>query len=311
MAKPEWLKVRVRSTREAAEVKEMLKRLSLHTVCEEAACPNIMECFGRRTAALMILGRVCTRNCTFCNVTKGTADPVDPLEPQNAAEAAADLNLKHVVITSVTRDDLPDGGAAQFAACIREIKRRSPQMTVEVLIPDLQGNKEALSIVLDACPDILNHNIETVPRLYPQVRPMARYARSLALLSRAKAINPAVITKSGIMLGLGEMRDEVLSALQDLRSAGCEVLTIGQYLAPTSAHYPVVEYVPPEEFDFLRQQGEAMGFRYVASAPLVRSSYLADQALNTQGQGRGTGDGPLSHFMLEVFASYMAPKGGC
>lgn len=281
-AKPEWLKVRVRSTREAAEVREMLKHLSLHTVCEEAACPNIMECFGRRTATFMILGRICTRNCTFCNVTKGVVDPVDPEEPIHVAEAAAALKLKHVVVTSVTRDDLPDGGAGHFARVIKEIKRKSPDMTVEVLIPDFKGSRDSLAVVVEAKPEILNHNVETVPRLYPEVRPMAVYKRSLELLSNVKSMDPDMITKSGIMLGLGEKEHEVVEVMKDLRDVGCEVLTIGQYLAPTREHHPVVEYVPPETFARFKEIGEQLGFRYVASSPLVRSSYMAEQVLNQQ-----------------------------
>ncbi len=279
MAKPDWLKVRVRSTREASEVKEMLKKLSLHTVCEEAACPNIMECFGRRTATFMILGRNCTRNCTFCNVTKGTVDLVDPLEPLHVAQASADLKLKHVVITSVTRDDLEDGGAGHFAAVIQEIRQMSPDMTIEVLIPDFQGDPDALKKVVLAKPDIVNHNVETVSRLYTQVRPMALYERSLHLISSVKELDSKMITKSGIMLGLGETRDEVLTVLKDLRKHGCEVVTIGQYLSPSKEHHPVFEYVHPDEFDFYRLAGEQMGFRYVASSPLVRSSYMADKVL--------------------------------
>jgi len=279
MAKPEWLKVRVRSTQEVIQVKEMLKRLSLHTVCEEAACPNIMECFGRKTATFMILGRNCTRNCTFCNVTKNAVDEVDPLEPINVAKAVGELGLHHVVITSVTRDDLADGGAQHFAQTVKEIQEINASVTIEVLIPDFKGSEAALQLVVDAKPQIINHNVETVKRLYPTVRPMAIYERSLELLKNIKVIDQDMLTKSGIMLGLGEEEDEVIKVLEDLRGVGCDVLTIGQYLAPSKLHHPVVEYITPEVFDHYKDIGMEMGFKYVASAPMVRSSYHAEQAL--------------------------------
>ena len=279
MAKPDWLRVRVRSSREVIQVKEMLKRLSLHTVCEEAGCPNIMECFGRKTATFMILGRNCTRNCTFCNVTKNAVDVVDPLEPMNIAKAVLELDLHHVVITSVTRDDLSDGGANHFAQTIKEIHDIKPSITVEVLIPDFKGDKTALKCVIDAKPQILNHNIETVKRLYPTVRPMAIYERSLELLKNVKVIDSNMISKSGIMLGLGEKEDEVIKVLEDLREVGCDVLSIGQYLAPSKLHHPVFEYINPEVFEHYKDIGMKMGFKYIASAPLVRSSYHAEKAL--------------------------------
>jgi lipoic acid synthetase len=258
----------------------MLSRLSLHTVCEEANCPNRMECFARRTATFMILGDRCTRNCTFCNVTKGAPVPVDADEPRHAAEGVRELGLKHVVITSVTRDDLPDGGAEHFAETIRRIRETTPDVTIEVLIPDFKGSLPAQQTVLEAGPDVLNHNIETVPRLYQEVRPMAVYARSLELLRRAKELGkPGMHTKSGMMLGLGEGKDEVLQSLRDLRSAGCDFLTLGQYLAPSKLHHPVVEYIHPDVFAEYKTLGEAMGFKFVASAPLVRSSYMAEKAL--------------------------------
>ena len=279
MAKPEWLKVRARSTREAAEGREMLKRLSLHTVCEEAGCPNIMECFGRKTATFMILGKTCTRNCTFCSVSKGSVDPVDPMEPAHVAKAVRELGLHHVVITSVTRDDLPDGGADHFARTIREIRALNPSTAIEVLIPDFRGDIGALKLVADAQPQIINHNVETIPRLYPTVRPMAVYGRSLELLKNVKDMDPGRITKSGIMVGLGEREEEVVETMKDLRAVGCDVLTVGQYLAPSKLHHPVVEYVRPEVFDRYKEAGMELGFRYVASSPLVRSSYRAEEAL--------------------------------
>lgn len=285
MNKPDWLKVRVRNTSDVAEVRNMLSRLSLNTVCEEAGCPNIMECFGKRTATFMILGRVCTRNCTFCTVTKGVVDPVDPDEPENIARAVEFLGLRHVVVTSVTRDDLPDGGAGHFACVVNRIKELNNNVTVEVLIPDFKGDEQALKVVVDSNPEIINHNVETVPRLYPAVRPLAVYERSLKLLSNVKKLgrenhSGAPVTKSGLMLGLGEREDEVISVLRDLRNVDCDIVTIGQYLAPSEKHHPVVEYIHPEVFERYKAIGMDMGFKYVASSPLVRSSYMAADALN-------------------------------
>jgi len=278
--KPEWLRVRINASEESAQVVRMLRELSLHTVCEEANCPNRGECFRRRTATFMILGNHCTRNCTFCTVTKELPCAVDPEEPRHVAEAVRELNLKHVVITSVTRDDLPDGGAGHFADVIRAIRGGSPggAPVIEVLIPDFKGSMEALAAVMEAAPDIINHNIETVPRLYPEVRPMAVYRRSLELLARVKRSASGIYTKSGIMVGLGETHAEVLDTLRDLRGAGCDILTIGQYLAPSRAHHPVVAYVTPEEFTQYKEEAEGLGFLFVASAPLVRSSYMAEEA---------------------------------
>jgi lipoic acid synthetase len=224
----------------------------------------------------MILGDTCTRGCRFCAVRRGRAAPLDPAEPERAAEAAARLGLDHVVLTSVTRDDLPDGGAGQFAATTRAVRRRLPGATVEVLIPDFRGSDAALGVVLEAGPDVLNHNVETVPRLYPRVRPQADYRRSLAVLARAKALQPGMVTKSGLMLGLGERAAEIVQVLHDLRRARCDLLTLGQYLPPTDDQLPVARYVPPEEFDGYRAKAEALGFRGVASGPLVRSSYRAE-----------------------------------
>jgi len=280
MSKPEWLRIRVQNSREIAEVEGMLRNLSLHTVCEEAACPNRMECFGRKTATFMILGNVCTRNCRFCNVDKNQhPQPVDEHEPENVAKAVAKLKLRHVVITSVTRDDLPDGGAGQFARVIEEIKKLDNKVIVEVLIPDFKGDEGALATVVKACPEIINHNVETVPRLYPSVRPMAVYERSLKVLENVKKINSSIYTKSGIMVGLGEKKEEVLAVFEDLRRIGCDFLTVGQYLAPSKNHHPVIEYIHPDVFDEYRVKALEMGFSYVASGPLVRSSYQADKAL--------------------------------
>ncbi|MCX7841571.1 MAG: lipoyl synthase [Clostridia bacterium] len=275
--KPEWLRVRVKSNQNTTEVVELLSKLSLHTVCEEANCPNLAECFGRRTATFIILGKVCTRNCTFCNVIKGRTETVDPDEPRHVAEAAAKLGLKHAVVTSVTRDDLPDGGAGHFAEVIREIKRLNSNVVVEVLIPDFQGDSSALMKVIDAKPEIINHNVETVPRLYPKVRPMAVYKRSLELLRNVKDADINIYTKSGIMVGLGESEEEVIQVFRDLRKHGCDLLTVGQYLAPSKNHHPIVEYVHPDVFENYRIEALKLGFKHVASAPLVRSSYMADK----------------------------------
>lgn len=277
---PDWLKMRVRNGQDMTSVKKMLDRLSLHTVCEEANCPNILECFGKMTATFMILGKICTRNCTFCNVSKGKANSPDLEEPLHVAQAVEELGLKHVVITSVTRDDLPDGGASHYTEVIEKIRKIRPQTIIEVLIPDFQGNIKSLIKVVNAKPDIINHNIETVPRLYPTVRPMAVYQRSLELLSHAKDLDKQILTKSGIMLGLGEVKNEVIESLEDLRKIDCDFLTIGQYLAPSNKHHPIVEYIHPDIFAEYKNIGEKMGFKYVASAPLVRSSYNAEEAMN-------------------------------
>lgn len=280
--KPKWLRIDLNKGRSLDYVQEILQRFSLNTVCEEANCPNRMECFSKKTATFMILGSQCTRNCRFCNVKHEEAQPLDPHEPQNVANAALELGLKHVVITSVTRDDLPDGGAKHFSQTIKAIKAKKDDIVVEVLIPDFRGSYEALETVVKAKPEILNHNVETVPRLYPDVRPQALYKRSLELLERVKSIDSSILTKSGIMVGLGEKQEEVLDVLRDLRSAGCDFLTIGQYLAPSTEHHPVVEYVSPEVFEMYKQQALEMGFSFVASAPLVRSSYNAAEMLESK-----------------------------
>ncbi len=265
---------------ELAGVKAKLRELGLHTVCESARCPNIGECFKKPTATFMILGETCTRRCGFCSVKKGKAAPPDPAEPGNIALAARKLGLKHAVITSVTRDDLPDGGAGQFEAVIRILKKEFPEMVVEVLTPDFMGDEAALRKVVLAGPHIFNHNLETVPRLYSRVRPQAVYARSLTVLKNAKAMRPDVYAKSGIMAGLGETEDEVVSVMRDLRDAGCDLLTIGQYLRPSRENLPVSEYVSPDVFEKYAQTGRSMGFLSVASAPFVRSSYNAEEVFS-------------------------------
>jgi lipoic acid synthetase len=273
--KPPWLKVRTPGGASYVEVRNLMRSLDLHTVCEEAHCPNIGECWEHRAATFMVLGDVCTRNCAYCAVAHGTPAPYDPEEPVRLAEAVAGLRLRHVVITSVDRDDLPNGGAETFAGCVSEIRRRVPEATVELLIPDFKGSKAALAMVVDAWPDILNHNLETVERLYRLARPGGRYARALELLRRAKAMAPELVTKSGIMCGLGEEWDELLRAMQDLRDQDVDLLTLGQYLRPSTSHLPVARYYTPGEFGELRAAGLAMGFRHVEAGPLVRSSYHA------------------------------------
>lgn len=273
--KPPWLKVRAPGGPVYTEVKRLMRELALHTVCEEAHCPNVGECWEHRAATFMVLGDVCTRNCAYCAVAHGTPAPYDPEEPVRLAEAVARLGLKHVVITSVDRDDLPNGGAEIFAGCVAEIRKRLPDTSVELLIPDFKGSPEALAIVVEARPDILNHNLETVKRLYPIARPGGRYERALALLARAKEMAPDLITKSGIICGMGEEWDELIVAMEDLRSCGVEILTLGQYLRPSAAHLAVARYYRPEEFAELKEIGLTLGFRHVEAGPLVRSSYYA------------------------------------
>ena len=275
--KPPWLRKRFVFNSSAKEVNNLLRGFALHTVCQEAHCPNQMECFGNHTATFMILGDHCTRSCTFCAVAHGPQEPPHPEEPKRVAEAASNLGLKYVVLTSVTRDDLSDGGAEIFARTIREIHRKKPGSEVEVLIPDFQGDPQALATVLHAHPAVLNHNIETVARLYPAVRPGAAYERSLELLAKAHAHVPAVPVKSGMMLGLGETEAEVKKTLVDLFEAGCRLLTLGQYLQPSAHHLPVERFVPPEEFDAWKAFARDLGFRGVASGPFVRSSYQAGE----------------------------------
>lgn len=273
--KPGWLKVKAPGGAAFVEVRRLMRDLELHTVCEAAHCPNVGECWSHRAATFMILGDVCTRNCGYCAIAHGTPRPLDVEEPRRLAEAVLAMRLRHVVVTSVDRDDLPNGGAEQFAGVVREIRLRMAGTTVEVLIPDFTGSEAALRIVVDARPDILNHNIETVPRLYRIARPGGRYDRALELLERAKRMDPLLVTKSGIMVGLGETWEEALAALRDLRAAGADLVTIGQYLRPSSGHLPVARFYTPEEFAELRRSGEDLGFRHVESGPLVRSSYHA------------------------------------
>jgi lipoyl synthase len=278
--RPDWLKVPLSHGPHFKGLKRLMREQQLNTICEEAACPNIGECWGEfRTASFLLLGDTCTRNCGFCDVKTGRPGEVDWGEPMRLAEAVTRLNLRHVVITSVTRDDLDDGGAAIFAATIRHLKRRDAALGVEVLIPDFLGNWDALATVMAAGPDILNHNIETVPRLYSRVRPKAIYTRSLEMLERAKALSPRTPTKSGLMLGLGETRDELLTVFADLRANGVDVLTVGQYLRPSLRHLPVECHVTPEEFADLKLVAREMGFRHVESGPMVRSSYHAHAQL--------------------------------
>lgn len=275
VGKPKWLKRRLPSGPEYGRIKELIKSSRLTTVCQEAQCPNQFECFSRGTATFMILGDRCTRNCRFCAVSTQPIGLPDPEEPVRVAEAVSSLQLKFAVITSVTRDDLVDGGAAHFVATLREIHARSPDTKVEVLIPDLQGNWKALAAIMEAGPDVLNHNLETVARLYPRVRPEAVYLRSLTLLRMAKEMSPDTPVKSGLMLGLGESREELHQTMRDLLNHGCDILTMGQYLQPSREHLEVVRFLPPEEFETLQQEALSLGFRAVASSPGVRSSYEA------------------------------------
>lgn len=262
-------------------MRALLSKSRLHTVCQAARCPNLWECFSQQTSTFLIMGPCCTRNCRFCNVAHGPTGPTDPGEPARVAETAKSLKLSYVVVTSVTRDDLPDGGAGLFAKTIKEIRARMPGTPVEVLIPDFQGNQDALQTVIEAHPDVLNHNLETVPRLYPAVRPEADYHRSLLLLKRVKRYDTSIPTKSGLMLGLGEFPGEVAKTLRDLLDAGCSILTLGQYLQPTKEHLKVERFIPPAEFDEWKEIALEMGFAEVASGPLVRSSYHAKDLYQT------------------------------
>lgn len=275
--KPSWIRAQFPGGERFGEIVRLMSDETLNTVCQEARCPNIGECFNRGTATFMILGDTCTRACGFCAVTSGHPAPIDWTEPARLAAAVEHLNLAYVVVTSVNRDDTPDGGAQIFASCIELIRRRRPETAVEVLIPDFVGNWDALGTVLSARPTVLNHNVETVQRLYPRVRFQARYERSLELLQRASEWSPRIPTKTGFMLGLGEERDEISELLNDLRRVNVDLLTVGQYLRPSTKHLPVVRYVPPEEFDSIREEALSLGFRHVESGPMVRSSYHADE----------------------------------
>ena len=274
---PPWFKKKIPDPRVMGDMRVLFDELSLHTICESALCPNQGDCFSQRTATFLILGDVCTRNCTFCAVKKGEPSPVDEKEPLNLAEAVEKLGLKHVVITSVTRDDLPDGGASHFARTITILKGKDKELTIEVLIPDFAGSLQSLKMVVNAGPDVINHNLETIPRLYPQVRPRADYQHSLRLLGKVKELDSLIVTKSGVMVGLGETKEELLQVMEELRGANCDLLTIGQYLQPSPSHQSVVRYIPPEEFLEYERIGKAMRFCDVASAPLVRSSFNAAQ----------------------------------
>jgi len=277
LKKPPWLKKRIPPYQDLLKVKSILGEADLHTVCEEARCPNLGECFSGGTATFLILGKICTRNCGFCAVEHGVPVSPDETEPEKVAQAVRKMGIQYVVITSVTRDDLSDGGASLFAKTIRAIRILDPKIKVEVLIPDFQGDPSSLEIVLKECPDVTNHNVETISRLYPQVRPQANYKRSIDLLRRSKEDYSHILTKSGFMLGLGETQEEVLELLRDLREVECDFLTIGQYLQPRQDRLPVVRFIPPEEFDEYKRVGEGMGFRAVASGPFVRSSFHASQ----------------------------------
>jgi lipoic acid synthetase len=281
--KPEWIRAKSHGDPRVQQIKDMLREHQLHTVCEEAACPNLGECFSHGTATFLIMGNICTRRCPFCDVAHGRPDPLDQNEPAHLAKTIAAMQLKHVVITSVDRDDLRDGGADHFVKCINEVRSQSPKTDIEILVPDFRGRMDvALDILTQSPPDIFNHNLETIPRLYKAARPGSDYQWSLDLIRRFQAMHPDVPTKSGLMLGLGETLEEVKQVMQDLRDHGCRMLTLGQYLQPSRHHLPVDRFVTPEEFEELGRAGKAMGFDHVASGPMVRSSYHAD--LQAQGQ---------------------------
>lgn len=278
VVKPDWLRVKAPQWERVGQVKDILRDLGLNTVCEEASCPNIGECFHAGTATFLIMGPACTRACPYCDIDfEKKPKALDPTEPERLAEAVRRMNLNHVVITSVNRDDLPDGGASQFVRCIEAIRRVSAKTTIEVLIPDLCGNWQALEVILQAQPEVLNHNSETVPRLYRRVRPQGDYDRSLELLKRSRQLAPGVYTKSGVMVGLGETDAEVRQVMQDLRGVGCDILTLGQYLQPTPKHLPVANFISPEQFDAWKIYGLSLGFLQVVATPLTRSSYHAEQ----------------------------------
>ena len=277
---PPWFKVKIRQGSDYRDIRRIMTDRGLHTICEEAKCPNIWECWNNRTATFLILGDICTRRCHYCDVTTGRPHELDYDEPIRVAEAVEALGLRHAVITSVNRDELTDGGASIFAETIRHIRKKTPSCTIEVLIPDFQGHESALALVMDKQPDILNHNIETVPRLFHSIRPQGKYHRSLELLSRAKSMGG--LTKSGLIAGLGETPGEIRHVMQDLRTVGCNILTIGQYLRPTSQHAPVARFYAPEEFNALKKEGLSLGFQHVESGPMVRSSYHAEQQTEKQ-----------------------------
>lgn len=274
--KPTWIRVKAPTSKEYLNTRDIIRDAKLNTVCEEAACPNIGECWSKKHATIMILGSVCTRACAFCNVKTGRPDLLDPHEPERVAQTMSKLGLKHIVITSVDRDDLDDGGAAHFAQCVEQIRQKSPTTTIEILTPDFLRKEGALEIVVASKPDVFNHNVETVPSLYNRIRPGARYYHSLNLLDQVKKINPEIFTKSGLMVGLGETKEEVVQLMDDLRSANVDFITIGQYLQPTPKHAPVDRFVEPEEFEYYKRIAKAKGFLMVSASPLTRSSYHAD-----------------------------------
>ena len=280
LKKPDWLKVKIQNPKNLSGVNSLIQSLNLNTVCQGANCPNRLECFSKKTATFMILGSTCSRNCRFCNIESGKLLPPDIDEPYRLAKAVAELGLKHAVVTSVTRDDLPDGGAGHFAQTITEIRKAAPNTVIEVLIPDFQGNYDALKTVVAAKPDIINHNVETVPRLYDTIRPEADYKQSLELLVRVKALDDTIFTKSGFMLGLGEEVDEVNQLILELQATGLDILTIGQYLPPSEKHAPLIAYIHPDQFDAYGAYAKSIGVPNVASAPLVRSSYNAAETFN-------------------------------
>ena len=278
LRKPDWIRIRLTANPEVDRIKGILRQRKLASVCEEASCPNLSECFSHGTATFMIMGEICTRRCPFCDVAHGKPNPLDPDEPRQLAEAVAEMQLKYVVVTSVDRDDLKDSGAGHFAACIEAVRKANPTTTLEILVPDFRGRMDiALSILADTPPDVFNHNLETVPRLYKKARPGADYEWSLDLLARYKSVQPDVQTKSGLMLGLGETFEEVVEVMKDCRRHNVDMLTLGQYLQPSRDHLPVDRYVHPDEFEALAEEARALGFKRVASGPLVRSSYQADQ----------------------------------
>ncbi len=275
LRKPDWIRVKAPMSKGYHETKNMLQAKKLHTVCEEAACPNIGECWEQKHATVMILGSICTRACSFCNIETGKPQAVNPHEPENVGDVAKFSGLKHIVITSVDRDDLADGGANQFVECIKNVRKKAPQTTIEILTPDFLRKDQALELVVQAKPDVFNHNIETVPALYQTIRPGARYFHSLRLLQKVKELDPTIFTKSGLMVGLGENKEQILQVMDDMRSANIDFITIGQYLRPTLRHAPVDRYVSPDEFDFYKKMAYSKGFLMVASSPLTRSSYHA------------------------------------
>jgi len=277
LRKPDWIRVKAPMSKGYHETKNMLQSKKLHTVCEEAACPNIGECWEQKHATVMILGSICTRACSFCNIETGKPQAVNPHEPENVGDVAKFSGLKHIVITSVDRDDLPDGGANQFVECIKNVRKKAPQTTIEILTPDFLRKDGALELVVQAKPDVFNHNIETVPALYQTIRPGARYFHSLRLLQKVKELDPTIFTKSGLMVGLGETKEQVLQVMDDMRSANIDFITIGQYLRPTLRHAPVDRYVAPEEFDFYKKMAYSKGFLLAAASPLTRSSYHAGE----------------------------------